>query len=746
MPSGTTSGGGLQQEIRNVISEILKLRVAELKKLCKSLSLTQSGLKSDLQDRIVEYVKGSMSIGYIDPWRPKTISALIRLVNDGEELPKFEQLWQEVKTGNISNSSSQNGKPAITTLTLKNSPNNTAPFKLSPFYNLIRLIPQTVQPLPTRSGRGTASTRFAFNAKDWEMLQSGKNYKVFLFCHENKSQSSVKQFIEFPHPNEILFNGRKITDNVRGLKNKPGTAKPADLTPFIKPPNQMNALELVYAFSTVEYKMCCYVVETVTPEKLLEQVLAHPKISKQETVKFIKKTLNEEDDDIVTTSTILSLQCPISYTRMKYPAKSRLCKHLQCFDALWYLHSQTQIPIWQCPVCQSNIPLEKLTVSEYVDDILKNSNEDVEQVELSTNGDWHAIEEESEPKKPQNSHSQIKAETSADVNDLLPAAENGSGHHTDDAMVISLDSDEDDQVENQTDAAPVLSNSTANNRASDPETESDVPLSEISRISNVQPAESSINREEGSVQNNYNIPIPSTINTERQPLEIPLAVPSQLAANSTTNVPPFSNLRSNSLLGLSSESLQPIAPETREVNERNDVEHLPGLSINQHQIPSGGSLLGMNGAPPRLDFNVNALGGSAVNNTVSSTNLRSTDTASINTSNSGPSDLPTNTNDNPRLPHIVTTANNNPRLPDPVNPSHKAPIHSRRVQSNPSPFIPRKPYLNALPRKRPNPTPAPVSEIEKKKLGVSIGPQRPLPELSDQSNDNSAEIIDLTSD
>ncbi|CAI5174281.1 ANL_HP_G0129460.mRNA.1.CDS.1 [Saccharomyces cerevisiae] len=53
---------------------------------------------------------------------------------------------------------------------------------------------------------------------------------------------------------------------------------------------------------------------------------------------------------LTTTSTIMSLQCPISYTRMKYPSKSINCKHLQCFDALWFLHSQLQIPTWQCPL------------------------------------------------------------------------------------------------------------------------------------------------------------------------------------------------------------------------------------------------------------------------------------------------------------------------------------------------------------------------------------------------------------
>jgi hypothetical protein len=77
------------------------------------------------------------------------------------------------------------------------------------------------------------------------------------------------------------------------------------------------------------------------------------------------------DPDIVTTSTVLSLKCPLSTLRIDLPCRSILCRHNQCFDGTSYLQLQEQGPTWQCPICNNSAPFENLAVDEYVSRISK---------------------------------------------------------------------------------------------------------------------------------------------------------------------------------------------------------------------------------------------------------------------------------------------------------------------------------------------------------------------------------------
>lgn len=489
-PNGPiNSGGGLHHEIEEAIIQMQLLKVSELKAVCRSIELPITGRKAILQERIRAYLKNSCSIGRIDPWRPKTIRILIEKAKLSDPLPKYEILWQTMRTGAFNHPVATGHQPvstlqpssqpraqsiAHTTHTPHNTirpsdlnvPKTAGPkgrylhFKESPFYRMKKLIPETAQKINITNVRGACVAKFKFTKADWSLLDSNKKLKLYLFCGAvNSLGSQGNEPIQFPHPNEIRFNNEHIKDNVRGLKNKLGTAKPADLTPYVKPSPQQNILEVVYAFTKSEYYTYCYIVEEVSPEEVLQDVLRHPKIIKAATLHYIKRTLSEEEDeDLMTTSTVMSLQCPISYTRMKYPVKSIMCKHLQCYDALWYIYSQIQIPTWQCPVCQIDIDLKDLALCEYVDQILKNSDEDVEQVELSSDGSWvPVLEEKAKPNDhTKSTNTVVKKEQNEEEDDYdndVPLSKlrafSKSSSPSNEPVVISLDSDpeEDEMME-----------------------------------------------------------------------------------------------------------------------------------------------------------------------------------------------------------------------------------------------------------------------------------------------------------
>lgn len=57
--------------------------------------------------------------------------------------------------------------------------------------------------------------------------------------------------IAFPHQVDLKCNGTDVAANLRGVKNKPGTTKPADITSLLskKDANRENTVELVYALT-----------------------------------------------------------------------------------------------------------------------------------------------------------------------------------------------------------------------------------------------------------------------------------------------------------------------------------------------------------------------------------------------------------------------------------------------------------------------------------------------------------------
>lgn len=76
-----------------------------------------------------------------------------------------------------------------------------------------------------------------------------------------------------------------------------------------------------------------------------------------------------EDAEIVATSSIMSLKCPLSTLRIDVPCRSSVCSHNQCFDASSFLQLQEQAPTWTCPVCNKAAAYEHLQVDQSVIDL-----------------------------------------------------------------------------------------------------------------------------------------------------------------------------------------------------------------------------------------------------------------------------------------------------------------------------------------------------------------------------------------
>jgi hypothetical protein len=71
------------------------------------------------------------------------------------------------------------------------------------------------------------------------------------------------------------------------------------------------------------------------------------------------------------------LQCPITYTLIRVPARGDLCTHLQCFDIDSYIKANHQHRRWKCPQC--NRRAHTLIIDSYFQsllDLMKAASED----------------------------------------------------------------------------------------------------------------------------------------------------------------------------------------------------------------------------------------------------------------------------------------------------------------------------------------------------------------------------------
>ncbi|KAI1131574.1 hypothetical protein F5Y10DRAFT_52365 [Nemania abortiva] len=293
-------------------------------------------------------------------------------------------------------------------------------FKPSPFYSITMRIGDIRTCDAMTQHRNTV--HMAIRVGDYPELANltnDKTYRVMLFC---AGDNSNVQDIAFPHQSEFKVNGGEIKANLRGLKGKPGTTRPVDITDSLRlrPANYNNNIEFTYALTNkvkkhdptpaaTKFYLAAYLCKMVSVDELVTKIRGR-KISKATVIQEMAKKAN--DPDVVATSTVLSLKCPLSYTRLRTPCRSILCNHIQCFDASSYLQLQEQGPQWICPICNQPAPFENLAIDEYVRNILETSDS-VEQVTIEPDGQWTTQITESVPKKSRTSN----ANTSVDLDD-----------------------------------------------------------------------------------------------------------------------------------------------------------------------------------------------------------------------------------------------------------------------------------------------------------------------------------------
>jgi len=102
------------------------------------------------------------------------------------------------------------------------------------------------------SHRNHLSKTFTLNEAVWSRLKSEHSLRLLLFSAlEQPLTPYTRLDIAFPSQIEVKVNDEEVKANYKGLKNKPGSTRPVDITDFVrtKIANQRNTVHITYALT-----------------------------------------------------------------------------------------------------------------------------------------------------------------------------------------------------------------------------------------------------------------------------------------------------------------------------------------------------------------------------------------------------------------------------------------------------------------------------------------------------------------
>lgn len=107
---------------------------------------------------------------------------------------------------------------------------------------------------------------------------------------------------------------------------------------------------------------------------------------------MVRQKFQITESEIETTTLNISLMCPLMRSRIRLPARSINCKHVQCFDLESYLMMNAKNSNWNCPICSQNAPLSDLIIDGLNLEVLEQCL-DADKVKFISDGTWMKLYE-----------------------------------------------------------------------------------------------------------------------------------------------------------------------------------------------------------------------------------------------------------------------------------------------------------------------------------------------------------------
>jgi len=179
------------------------------------------------------------------------------------------------------------------------------------------------------------------------------------------------------------------------------TPRPINCTQILKlNPNIVNPISVNWSPDGKTYVFAMYLVKKLSSDILLEKLQEKGTRSSEETKNYIIRKLADVDPDLATTSYRFSLVCPLGKMRMKIPAKSIHCDHLQCFDASIFILMNEKKPTWMCPTCNKTCLYDDIQIENYFLEIVSSPSlaDSCKEIEILADGTWRVYVETKDTK------------------------------------------------------------------------------------------------------------------------------------------------------------------------------------------------------------------------------------------------------------------------------------------------------------------------------------------------------------
>ncbi|KAK3071772.1 E3 SUMO-protein ligase pli1 [Teratosphaeriaceae sp. CCFEE 6253] len=395
----TSAGHMLQQTKSRLHTQLKRLVNTDLKEICRAYHKGVSGNKAELQKRCLDILDE-----IVDRGDPDAVDEFgYRVQNKGQPQPR--QILNGPAATYPSPMSNQGPSghqpyampPGRTNAmpTLHKLPAAGKYFKSSPFYEIQDTVVSLTDLAEMPQNRNTVRANICLTLEQSTRL-ANSDMRLLLYCGLSAAMSPYHPVdIAFPNQVEVKINDDEVKSNYKGLKNKPGSTKPADLTQKVRAkPNYPNQIILTYALTMKKYAFVVHLVRYVNATILTERIRTGSIIPKERVIAEMRKA--NADPDIEATSTRMSLKDPVSTMRITLPVRSTVCTHTQCFDGAMFLQLVEQAPQWNCPVCNKTVSFQSLCVDKYFEDILSRTPKSIEKVDVEPDGEWRMIQEGTE--------------------------------------------------------------------------------------------------------------------------------------------------------------------------------------------------------------------------------------------------------------------------------------------------------------------------------------------------------------
>lgn len=155
-----------------------------------------------------------------------------------------------------------------------------------PCIHIFPFIPANILACPTSRTSQAVQVRLTTEMIAKLTPKSPSNpYRLVLFCTQTDRIPYNNCVIEFPAHVELRCNGTAVVANLRGIKNKPGTINPPDITPnAILMQGVANKVDVTFQESRSSYTVTVYLVEKNTVQQLVDKIRKRGFISKESTL------------------------------------------------------------------------------------------------------------------------------------------------------------------------------------------------------------------------------------------------------------------------------------------------------------------------------------------------------------------------------------------------------------------------------------------------------------------------------